>query len=134
MDPSKNIRKIIRKIKVDPKEHAERVLRDSQTKVDLTDIAQEIRRKYANFGLENILSAGLVLFDKQTDVDQVAAMFVAKGIIEPDFLDVGAQRLQRINDAVSLIKEFKKRLEIREKLSKVIEMLKSCFPQELETA
>lgn len=134
MDPSENIRKIIRKIKVDPKEHTERVLRDSQTKIDLTDIAQEIRGKYANFGLENILSAGLVLFEKQTEDDQVAAIFVAKGIIEPDFLDVGAQRLQRINDAVSLIKKFKKQLKIREKSSKVIEMLKSHVLQELETA
>ncbi len=52
----------------------------AKTTVNLTDIAQQIKNEFVHLGLGNILSAGLVLFSKQSAEDKLKAMAEARGI------------------------------------------------------
>lgn len=107
MNRDEKIIEFLKKVKFDPKKYTKQMLRDRQTDVDLTDIAQKIREKYHDFGLKNILSASLVLFDNETEVEQIMALFVARGIISPNELEGGARKSKRIDDAVAFIRKVK---------------------------
>lgn len=54
---------------------------DKPTTVRLTEVAKKLKEAHTPFyGLKNILSAGLVLFDKLTDTEQKAAIAEANGL------------------------------------------------------
>lgn len=54
---------------------------EKQTTVNLTEVAQVIKDDLAPvFGLKNILSAGLILFDKLTDKEQKQIVKYANNI------------------------------------------------------
>jgi len=82
-------------------------LKNKRTSVDLSEIAQKIKEKYIYLGLKNILSAGLILFDKQSQDDKLTAIGVASDAINPNQLTAGEQRLQKISNAISFTKEVK---------------------------
>lgn len=51
-----------------------------RTSVDLTKVAQKVKDEYIHLGLKNILSAGLVLFGKQSDKDKLKALAEANNV------------------------------------------------------
>ena len=67
---------------------------DNPTTVRLTGIAKKLKEAHAPFwGLKNILSAGLVLFDKLSSDEQKAAIAEANGITEQDEDKAAAQEI-----------------------------------------
>jgi len=103
--------------------------RKNPTSVTLNESVQKIKDELAPvFGLKNILSAGLFLFDRQTDIDKFIAIKVARGDIAPEQLTAGEQRLQKISNAISIIKEIKnsKRISpnVRNFCDKLLDILK----------
>ncbi len=92
------------------------VQKNKRTSVDLSEFAQKIKEKYIYLGLRNILSAGLVLFDKHSSEDRFIAMGVANDSINPEQLTAGESRLHRIKKAVSVIKEIKLKFDGSEQI------------------
>jgi len=82
--------------------------RKNPTSVTLNESVQKIKDELAPiYGLKNLLSAGLVLFVKQTDIDKLIAIKVANEDISPEQLTVGEDRYKRIKKTIELIKEVK---------------------------
>ena len=53
-----------------------------KTSVDFTEVAQKLKEQHLYLGLKNILSAGLVLFDKQIGDDKLKAIKIANGKLD----------------------------------------------------
>jgi len=64
-----------------------------KTSVDLTEIAQSVKDRYVHLGLKNILSAGLLLFDKEDEAGKLRALAEAHAVVA-EAEDI-AQELQR---------------------------------------
>ena len=75
-----------------------------KTSVDFTEVAQKLKEQYLYLGLKNILSAGLVLFDKQTGDDKLKAITVANGALDAAYLTNPKPRIEK---ALALIKEIR---------------------------
>ena len=75
-----------------------------KTSVDFTEVAQKLKEQYLYLGLKNILSAGLVLFDKQTGDDKLKAITVANGALDGKYLTTGKDRIAKarvlLDDAI----------------------------------
>ncbi len=79
-----------------------------KTSVELTGLAQKIKNRYVHLGLKNLLSAGLVLFDKQTSSDKMTSLDVAFGLAKYDEFIVGKGRIDLIRKLKKIMEDINK--------------------------
>ena len=67
-----------------------------RTSVDLTERAERIKQKHQHLGLKNILSAGLVLFDAQTDAEKLQALADAHTVVDDAAMQSRGRKQRRL--------------------------------------
>jgi len=78
-----------------------------RTSVDLTDAAQQVKEAFGYLGLKNILSAGLILFAKQSADGKLAAIAAAvnQKPIKPIETKAKHSKSKSLKAAINIIKE-----------------------------
>lgn len=79
-----------------------------RTSVDLTPQAQKIKNHYSYLGLKNILSAGLILFGKQSSEDQLLSIQVACEANPNKKLLVGRDYVEKLSKLKDYLDELDK--------------------------